>query len=492
MSNYSASLNLWQARKKLVSHARQKKIHQTICAIAVILIVGLISACMGIIINTRAATTNFRLSIAAGAVVCDNGVVDGTEVCDEGAALNGTPNHCNDDCSGNTTPVCGNSVKESGETCDDGNTASGDGCSSSCQTEVITPPVETPSVTRGNGPPNIIPYLSWPTIPTLELPVNTKFSFVFRLLDALQNNTIIQSFNFSEQQDAGDYIITTNRPIFSGTVSEPKAILRFTLHSDNFLYGLVTADSAGNWRWDPQATLEPGWHELLVTVFSADGQIILGQDYRLTFFIGSDAEYRQYIESQKPTLGPEIPSENIISIKPLLEQSQKEVYLHLLYDLGLEVADKISVGQPLDIGLTLRNYDAKKLGALTAINFTLTNEQGEIVSSQSRTLAVSEFYTYQIRLLPQVNLPVGNYRLTASLAEGATIVMAYDDFTVLPSQMITIGRTSFPILGVLQTLAGALALFLIILLLEFRYLRNLGRLAHALSEEDLKQLGYIT
>ncbi|MFC1690716.1 LamG-like jellyroll fold domain-containing protein [Nanoarchaeota archaeon] len=32
-------------------------------------------------------------------------------------------------------PVCGNLVVESGEECDDGNTASGDGCSSSCQTE---------------------------------------------------------------------------------------------------------------------------------------------------------------------------------------------------------------------------------------------------------------------------------------------------------------------------------------------------------------------
>lgn len=37
-------------------------------------------------------------------------------------------------------PVCGNSIVETGETCDDGNTDSGDGCSSTCQTEVVTPP----------------------------------------------------------------------------------------------------------------------------------------------------------------------------------------------------------------------------------------------------------------------------------------------------------------------------------------------------------------
>lgn len=33
-------------------------------------------------------------------------------------------------------PVCGNSIIETGEQCDDGNTVSGDGCSSTCQTEV--------------------------------------------------------------------------------------------------------------------------------------------------------------------------------------------------------------------------------------------------------------------------------------------------------------------------------------------------------------------
>ncbi|MEK6840679.1 MAG: myxococcus cysteine-rich repeat containing protein [Nanoarchaeota archaeon] len=36
--------------------------------------------------------------------------------------------------------VCGNSIIETGEQCDDGNAVSGDGCSSTCQTEVVTPP----------------------------------------------------------------------------------------------------------------------------------------------------------------------------------------------------------------------------------------------------------------------------------------------------------------------------------------------------------------
>lgn len=39
-------------------------------------------------------------------------------------------------------PVCGNSVVETGEQCDDGNTASGDGCSDTCQPETSTTPID--------------------------------------------------------------------------------------------------------------------------------------------------------------------------------------------------------------------------------------------------------------------------------------------------------------------------------------------------------------
>ncbi len=53
--------------------------------------------------------------------------------------------------------VCGNDEVETGEQCDDGNTANGDGCSSTCQTEV-TPPTDSfcsgrtwgPGATNGN------------------------------------------------------------------------------------------------------------------------------------------------------------------------------------------------------------------------------------------------------------------------------------------------------------------------------------------------------
>jgi cysteine-rich repeat protein len=54
------------------------------------------------------------------------------------ACLIGTGNISGDD--QKTPGVCGDGIVNSGETCDDGNTASGDGCSSTCQTESASTP----------------------------------------------------------------------------------------------------------------------------------------------------------------------------------------------------------------------------------------------------------------------------------------------------------------------------------------------------------------
>jgi len=59
-----------------------------------------------------------------------SGPVCGNSLCEIGEDESSCPSDCT---AGG--PVCGNTVVESGETCDDGNLDSGDGCSSTCQTE---------------------------------------------------------------------------------------------------------------------------------------------------------------------------------------------------------------------------------------------------------------------------------------------------------------------------------------------------------------------
>lgn len=63
--------------------------------------------------------------------VCGNGIVEGEEVCDDGAD-NATYGHCGGRCDGPHL-YCGDTRFDPPEECDDGNTDEADGCSSSCR-----------------------------------------------------------------------------------------------------------------------------------------------------------------------------------------------------------------------------------------------------------------------------------------------------------------------------------------------------------------------
>lgn len=82
-------------------------------------------------------------------------------------------------------PICGNGVLEAGEECDDGNTVSGDGCSSTCMTEVTPSP---PGPGPGVGAPAISISIE-PTEFNINLAVNTNIEKIIKVKN-LGTNTI--------------------------------------------------------------------------------------------------------------------------------------------------------------------------------------------------------------------------------------------------------------------------------------------------------------
>lgn len=70
--------------------------------------------------------------------VCGNGIVEGSEQCDDGNIL--AWDWCGQTCILEPVAVCGNWIVETGEVCDDGNVFSNDGCNSTCtKIEKIAP-----------------------------------------------------------------------------------------------------------------------------------------------------------------------------------------------------------------------------------------------------------------------------------------------------------------------------------------------------------------
>ncbi|MFC1647485.1 DUF4215 domain-containing protein [Patescibacteria group bacterium] len=72
------------------------------------------------------------------AQACGNSFVEGAEQCDDGNLTNG--DGCDSSCHTEIPPtpgICGDGTLDSGEECDDGNSTNGDGCSATCEDEVV-------------------------------------------------------------------------------------------------------------------------------------------------------------------------------------------------------------------------------------------------------------------------------------------------------------------------------------------------------------------
>jgi cysteine-rich repeat protein len=107
------------------------------------------------------------------AVVCGNGIKEGSEECDGTAGVTAGYT-CTASCLLQlitSSPICGNNILETGEACDDGNLVPGDGCSDNCtiETPENKPPEEPP--TNTNEPPT---NTNEPGGNTNEPPTNTN------------------------------------------------------------------------------------------------------------------------------------------------------------------------------------------------------------------------------------------------------------------------------------------------------------------------------
>ena len=107
----------------------------------------------------------------------------------------------------NSDPVCGDSVVDSGETCDDGNTASGDGCSSTCQTETSTTPSSGGG--GGGGEVTVTNIAVTPTDFNINMIINTTTERTIRVTNLGASSMAV----VVSQSGLGNHIILTSNSL---------------------------------------------------------------------------------------------------------------------------------------------------------------------------------------------------------------------------------------------------------------------------------------
>jgi len=109
-----------------------------------------------------------------------------------------------------SNPLCGNGIlePENGEQCDDGNTIGGDGCSATCQTEVVVPPPGGGGVTPGGGGV-VIPSANITVSPT-DFNVNLAIDTTTERTIKVTNTGAIALTVSVSQSNLGSHVILEN------------------------------------------------------------------------------------------------------------------------------------------------------------------------------------------------------------------------------------------------------------------------------------------
>ncbi len=138
---------------------------------------------------------------------CGNGVITGTEICDDGTN-NGEYGYCKDDCNG-MGPYMGDGIINGPEECDDGNQDNNDGCSSIglLETEVYWMDMDGNRVNEADFGDTIRMIITWAESGTFEIKENNLlFDDKIKIIEgvSIENDVVAEWTITQEDMDKAD------------------------------------------------------------------------------------------------------------------------------------------------------------------------------------------------------------------------------------------------------------------------------------------------
>jgi hypothetical protein len=277
-------------------------------------------------------------------------------------------------------------------------------------------------------------------------------------------------------------LIDSQRPIFWGSVVIPQALIRLELASEQKINTVIQADSQGNWLWQPLVDLNEGQHSIKISVFDDMGEELLSQGIYYFEIRSTQGEANNTAESHTPELVVD------------LETNEKKV--DILFDVRVLIPEThrhIEPGEDLLAQIALINFTRAEGAQDVTLFYKIINSQGQEVLSQSETVAVATQFAFLKSFHTSMALEPGTYQLLVELPYGQGVAVSADSFEVGENPVMMLpGGTTIDASITFQGLVGLFLLFLFILYFEFRRLDTLGGILRPITEEDFKNLGYLS
>ena len=277
-------------------------------------------------------------------------------------------------------------------------------------------------------------------------------------------------------------VFDSKRPVFWGSVAVPNALIRLELASEQIINTVIQADSQGNWLWQSPVDLDEGQHSIKISVFDAQGLELLDQGIYY-FEVKSSQAVGSSVENSSP---PNLVANIDVDKEPI----------NILFDIRVLIPEthrNIEPGADLLAQISLINFTRAEGAQDVTLFYKILDSNGNELLSQSETVAVATQFAFLKSFHTSMALAPGVYQLLVELPYEDGIAVSADSFEVGENPvMILPGGVAIDASITFQGLVGLFLLFLFILYFEFRRLDTLGGILRPITEEDFKNLGYLS
>ncbi len=294
--------------------------------------------------------------------------------------------------------------------------------------------------------------------------------------------------------------ITETRPKFSGKVGIPNAFMFFELHSHGPVFtASIYADENGVWSWQPPRDITAEEHTLYVSVFDRSGQIKFGSavmqfEVVAPQLVAGDSQPDEpaKAEPRQKKVATFVAPRSQIEIPPSLLDQRK-----VLFDIRSEIVgtDDPNVVHPGDdLLVQVSIYNVGNPGKLVdaKVSYKLIDAQDTIVFEQEEIIGISTQASFIKIFSTRSSMKLGTYRLEVGVQYGDTEAVSYSTFEARGKPIVKLaGRTTVNVSALIQILALALAISIVVTYTEYKQMESLKRQIRLISEEDLMKAGFI-
>jgi hypothetical protein len=249
-------------------------------------------------------------------------------------------------------------------------------------------------------------------------------------ITAVPGQTIQQRYVLKDGDVQPIFIFVTQYPKFIGETNIAGATVYLDIYGTNHVTGNTKIDANGNWEWQANVPIQPGTYIFNVRALDPDTREELAKDSMLFEVVLSKNE---------------IPEKVTLNNTPQLDNNGN------LFDVRVSIpftSKTIKPGEELPADIRLVNIGTPTKAVDVEVQYTIRNQDDDIVSEQSETVAVKKELTYSKSFFTSSSLPDGNYKLTVAIPSRDLIATASDIFKIQKTPIEEQKDKKIPFLGI--------------------------------------------